>query len=368
MYAGFFARSSPERRDPERFGTGTRSGCTARLMRSLTLVVASAGLLACESNSFAPVPVYEHHVTAEMVTGAALAALGNDGRFYVELPATHPGQLSLEEAKAQTRQFARYVTNNVLLRSGVEDGRGGYWIDPHLLTICEDAYYVHSHVGPITHDSLGEPGLSVLKRYGPRWLIPLCGSANEPQMTVQAAIDGNDVRFADGEPIEPYYFHLHRNAWGAAGVPLNWPHALSISAERAVRFAWETFGVRVAEVPELFTRGDVGTRADFLNEDRLPRLPVGSARSCHRWRIVLESDVEIRGMTSFTTVTTNVVYVAALTCNGMDVDPYIHLPLAEQPSATRLDYLDDSVSPARTGTVTIPFSSPVRFEIGVRVP
>ena len=329
------------------------------MRHSSALLLVVSGLLACESTS-SPVPVYLHDVTPEMVTGAALAALRSDGRLTPETATTTGNQLSLQEARTQTLQFARYVTNNGLLRGVVESERGGFWTDPHLLTICEDAYFVHSQFGPITHDSLGEPGLSYLKRYGPRWLIPLCGSENEPQMTAQVAIDGNSVRFANGEPIQPYAFLS--TAWNARGVPLSWPDALTISAERAVRFAYETFGVRVAEVPQLIVR------SEFAADGRVLSTLAGSVRSCNRWRVVLESEVNIRGQSSLRTVATNVLYVAALTCSGFDVIPYIHLPLAEQPSTTTMNYLDDTVSPSKTWTIVIPFSSPVRFEVGSRAP
>ena len=318
-----------------------------------------SGLLACESTS-SPAPVYLRDVTPEMVTGAALAALRPDGRLTPETAATTGNQLSLQEARTQTLQFARYVTNHGLLRGVVESERGGFWTDPHLLTVCEDAFLVHSQYGQITHDSLGEPGMSYLKRYGPQWLIPLCGAENEPQMTAQVAIDGNSIRFANGQPIEPFAYLS--TAWNARGVPLNWPDALTISAERAVRFAFETFGVRVVEVPQLIGRGD------FAPDGRIVYTLVGSARSCNRWRVVLESDVNIRGTTSLSTVTTDVLYVGALTCGGFDVTPHIHLPLAEQPTSTSLDYVDETVSPSKRWTVVIPFSSPVRFEIGLRAP
>jgi hypothetical protein len=316
-------------------------------------LVVVAGI-ACESTTV-PVPLYEHTVSPEMVTGAALAALKPDGRFTITLPATAPGQLSIGEARTQTLQFARYVTNNLFLRSGVEGGRGGYWTDPHLLTLCTDAYFVNSQLGEIAHDSLGEPGLSYVKRLGDQWLIPMCGDKNEPQMTVYAAIDGNDIRFANGEPIEPYAFLT--SAWNAGGVPLNWPDALSISAERAVRFAYETFGIRVSELPQLFVRGDALIGGGYAAQP-------GSARFCNRWRVVLESDVTIRGQTSLETKTTNVVYVAALSCSSFDVEPFVHLPLSDQPESTTLQYVDTSVSPSKTWHITIPFTSPVRFEIG----
>lgn len=323
------------------------------LTRSLPSI-AVPGLLAC-TPATSPVPVYEHTVSPGMVTGAALAALRPDGRFSITLPSTTAGQLSVAEARTQTLQFARYVTNSILLRDVVESGRGGYWTDPHLLALCADAYFVNAQLGEITHDSLGEPGLSYMKRQGDQWLIPLCGQQGEPQMTVQAAIDGNDIRFANGEPIAPYAFM--GTAWNARGVPLNWPDALPISAERAVRFVFETFGVRVSELPRLYLRGT-------MSGDGTYGIQPGSARSCNRWRVVLETDVTIRGQTSFEAATTNVVYVGALSCSGTDVEPFIHLPLSDQPASTTLQYADNTVSPPKTWDITIPFVSPVRFEIG----
>jgi hypothetical protein len=324
-----------------------------RIVRSLSLAFAAAGLLACDSTS-APVPVYEHHVTAEMVTGAALAALRADGRFNVQVPATDAGELSQQEATAQTLQFARFVTNNVNLRTVVEGGRGGYWTDPHLLTICADpAHYVHSQLGVIPTDSIPvEARDSFLQRLGPQWLIALCGPSNEPQMVVQAAIDGNSIRFVNGEPADEYPGVT--SAWFPRGVPLNWPDVLPISRERAVRFAFETFGVRVSEVPQLLFRGNV------LTDGHYDWFQIGSARHCNRWRVVLESDVALRGQTTFTMVTSDTVYIGSGTCNSLDVTPYIHLPLADQPATVRLDYFPWSVQ--------APVVSPIRFEIGSRAP
>ena len=69
------------------------------------------GLLACESAS-SPELIVHHTVTPEMVTGAAAAALRADGSLTLTLPATFSGQLSIQEARTQSLQFARYVTNN----------------------------------------------------------------------------------------------------------------------------------------------------------------------------------------------------------------------------------------------------------------
>jgi hypothetical protein len=316
-----------------------------------------SGLLACESTS-SPEVIVHHKVTPEMVTGAAAAALRADGSLTLTLPATFSGQLSIEDAKAQSLQFARYVTNNGLLRGVVESERGGFWTDPHLLTLCDKAFFVRSQLGLIHHDSLADtPILSLWQRSRSQWLIPLCGSADEPQMTVQAALEGNDIRFADGVPIEPYSFLS--NAWYARGVPLNWPHPLPISAERAVQFAYATFGVRVTEVPELFLRGDVLASGHYYH-------PTGSARTCNRWRILLESNITIRGTTSQETDSTHEIYVGTLSCGVFDVIPWIHRPTADQPATVLMNYVDETVSPPKNWVVTVSVVAPLRFEIGTR--
>lgn len=328
------------------------------IVRSLSLLLATTAFLACESTT-RPVETYEHHVTVEMVTGAALAALRSDGRFDFEQPSIATGQVSLDEARAQAPQFARYVTNQILLRGVVEGERGGYWTDPHLLTVCRGAYFVHPQLGPLGADSVSIAAAhSFQRRFGPQWLVPMCGSDDDPQMTVQVAVDSNSIRFSDGAPIEPYA--SLSTAWYARGVPLNWPDPLPISAERAVRFAWETFGVRVTEVPQLFFRGDVGTDGLYT------WYQIGSTRFCNRWRVVLESDVSMRGTISQATSTTRAIYVASLSCSQRDVEPTLHIPLTQQPLVATLDYFDSSVTPAKTWIVEVPVIAPIRFEIGSR--
>jgi len=335
-----------------------RVGASVRSL--IPALLAASGVFGCESTS-SPVVVYGRDVTPEMVTSAALAALRPDGRFNLELPGTSTTQVSIQVAKAQTLQFARYVTNQLLLRGVVEAERGGYWTDPHLLTLCSDAHFVRSQLDLFIPDSVSvSAAQSFLRRFGPQWLIPMCGSESDLQMTVQVAIDGNDIRFADGAPIEPY--SSLTTAWYARGVPLNWPDPLPLSAERAVRFAWETFGVRVTEVPQLHFRGDIlphGTYAWYQ---------IGSARFCNRWRVVLENDVTVRGMTTFTQSTTRVIWVASLSCNQRDMEPWLHIPLTEQPGVATLDYVDQSVNPVTTWMLQVPVVSPIRFEIGTRAP
>ena len=337
------------------------SGSTRTPVVGLRLLLLLAAYLSCtaESTGPAPAPVSPSEVRPEMVTGAAAAALGVDGFFALELPEAGSGEVSLDTARAQALEFAKYVTNNVLLRGVVEAGRGGYWTDPHLLVRCgRDAGYVRPQLEAMQLDSLPVIGRTqLLRKFGPSWLIALCGP--EPQMTVQVALVANLTRFATGAPVEfdPYL----STAFSGHGVPLNWPDALPISAERAVRFAYDQLGARVAEVPELYVRGG-------LNLDGIYDLQAGSARNCNRWRIVLDRDVAVKSGPAQAVRLTREVFVSSLTCAGTDVAPLLQVPVAGQASAVRVRYVDFSISPPREYLITVASVSPIRFELTQRVP
>jgi hypothetical protein len=188
----------------------------------------------------------------------------------------------------------------------------------------------------------------------------MCGTLDDPQMTVQVALNGNEIRFENGAPIQPYA--ALSTAWHARGVPLNWPDPLPLSPERAVRFVWETFGVRVTEVPELYFRGNLSSSNTFT------WYQIGSTRFCNRLLVTLESDVRIRGTTSLQEFTTRFLWIAPLSCNQRDVVPWIHVPLADQPATVTLDYFDESFSPSKRWTFEATVAAPIRFEIGTRAP
>jgi hypothetical protein len=323
--------------------------------RLFTVAIAIASLGCNPERAAVPVEILRY-VAPEMVTGAAASALDAGGYFRLPFPTLRPNQVQLEEATEQTLQFAKYATNNVLLRGAIEEGRGGYWTDPHLLTPCSrDAYYVRSQLGAISVDTLPPNGRALLLRqFGAQWLVPLCGAMGEPQMTVQIAVDGNDIRFQSNVPIEPYY--SLSTAYFGRGVPLGWPDALPISAERAVRFAYDQVKVPIAEVPELFYRGGVEADGEYRG------FQIGSARYCNRWRIVFDREVALRGDLTQTERLTREVFVGSTSCRGTDVIPLFQLPLAEQPAFANLEYHDYTGATLRSYYVAVPIASPVRFE------
>lgn len=314
-------------------------------------------LSACSSTESAgPTPVSPRDLTPEMVTGEAAAALGADGRFRFPLPTAAPGKMSLDTARDQSLEFAKYVTNNVLLRGVVEAGRGGYWTDPHLLTLCQtEAHSVRSQLGEISVDSLPTRGrVTLLRKFGPQWLLTLCGSAGEPQMTVQVAQHENLVRFRSGAPVESDPSLL--SAFSPQGVPFEWPDALPVSAERAARFAYDQLGARIARVPELFLRGDVNT-------DGVYDLQAGAARSCSRWRVVLDREVGVQVAPGAPIRFTTEVYVASLTCRGTDIVPTLQLSVGEELGTVMVTYTDFDVTPPRRYALQVEAVSPVRFAL-----
>jgi hypothetical protein len=307
------------------------------------------GLLACESTS-SPVPVFRHDVTPEMVTGAALAALKPDGHFRITQPPTTSGEVSLEEARTQAPEFLKYLST-----------LPGDSSDFGLLTVCGEAYYVYPQLQVTIPDSVSAFVAKTLRRlYGAQWIIQMCGPDADLRMTVQTAIEGNDVRFANGERSDSTAALI--TAWTTREGLENWPDALTISAERAVRFVWETLGVRVTQVPQLFQRGDRWPGDRYL----LNR--VGAARSCHRWRIELENEVRVRGMTSLAEVTTKVIHVGTTTCDEWNVEPLLQIPSGTQLTEVLLDFLENFETPPILWTVRVPVLGPISFEFAVRAP
>jgi hypothetical protein len=293
-----------------------------------------------------------------MVTGLARSALQANGRFRFPSPFLVAGQMTLATAREQSLQFAKYLTNNVLLRGAVE-GERGRWVDPHLLTLCADAYFVHSQLRPFDVDTFPEDGRRDLQRvFGPQWLLPLCNARQLPEMTVQVAVDGNDVSFRGNAPVSPYYSLT--TAFMGRGVPDALSDALPVSAERAVRYAFDRLGVRIAEVPALYARGHAFANGGLYSL----RTRIGPARQCNRWKVVLESEVMLRGLTSNVMQRTREVWVSNATCEMLDLAPVLQIALPVQPTDSYIEAWDAGVR----RFVNVDFAAPVYLEACERVP
>lgn len=305
---------------------------------------------ACHTDLIAPTPGEPAVVQAEMLTGNALAALMPDGRLFLKPPMLREDQVSEADARLQSIPYARLVTNNLYLRSIAEADRGR-WIDPHFLLLCGERYLANAQLEFTDPDSLRPGDGERLRRlFGPQWLVPLCNARLIPEVVVQVAVDANPIRFgANGpEPFEDYPFLI--TAWVARGLPDYAVTSLPVSAERAVTFVWDSLRVRIAEVPQLVVRGSA------YQEDGpfAFHIQVGFAVYCHRWRVELETEVQLRGMSTGTTARTREVWVSTRDCEGIDATPVLSRPLAVQPLTSWVQY--------RSARAPVRFTSPVYFE------
>lgn len=339
--------------------TGSSGGRYRVRFRSVLLAV--FGLSGCGSTEAIGYEPTSGEVRPEMVTGAAQGALGPDGRFRLPFPTLGQGQLTLAFAREQALQFARYVTNSLTLRNVVEVQRGGVWVDPHLLVLCSDAYYVRSQLNAFDASAVPEPGASTLQRQtGPKWLIPLCDKRNVPTMTVQLAINSNDVVFKDYKPVVDY--RAMETAIYPAGIPEWHKDALPISAERAVRYVFDQSARRIAGIPELYARGRIVEGQYTLGW-------IAEVRACNLWRIQLEHPITVVRPFSLESVTTSEVFVGTSTCAPHDTAPLMLIPVASTTTRASVAWnvLEDNTPKYYRVPVTL--AQPVTLEpVGVKKP
>mgnify|MGYP001581026236 FL=1 len=280
------------------------------------------------------------------------------------MPQLAPPAVTAEAARALALDWALYVTNSIGLRSVVEDQRGGYWTDTHLLHLCAPLYYARASFGAAPADA----PLGTHRLFGDHWVVPLCDDAGDPEMTVEIAVVANTVTFADA-PNRPRGLvsdptDLTLAFWGN-GVP--WPshEALVISAEEAVAFAATQTGAPVTAVPELVHRSDV--------RDGRALLSIGAVRYCSRWRLQFDQNVSFRSLETGAERLTREVYVGTYGCSpygrfDLYTVPEFHVPRPAQPDLAAVQYAStDStgVLVSRTGTMRV--VRPVWFERVVAV-
>lgn len=327
-----------------------RAAMTCARVCAFGLVTAT---LACHTDLVAPTPGEVAIVRAEMLSGNALAALMPDGRLFLKAPTLREGQVTEADARLQSIPYARLVTNNLYLRSIAEADRGR-WIDPHFLLLCGDRYFAEAQVAFVDEDPFSRD-IQLRRLFGPQWLVPLCNSRLIPEVIVQVAVDANPIRFGDKgpEPFEDYPYLI--TAWVARGLPDYAVTSLPVSAERAVTFAWDSLRVRIAEVPRLVVRGS----AFQENGPFAFHIRIGFAAYCQRWRLELETDVQLRGLTTGTTASTREVWVSTRDCLGIDATPVLSRPLVVQPTTS---WVERQAITGETIRAAVRFTSPVYFE------
>ena len=199
----------------------------------------------------------------QAVTGAAAAALGNDGRIQLSATPSAGGEreLTAQEAVLFTDSWVRHYAPTI--RSWLESTHGAR-LDMRSLTNCGRALYARSAFEP--------PPKSIPNVYrrvhGPWWLLTYCDADGLPSVSVAISAWATELSMLDGILHFP---SVSGTEFVAIGIPLGQVGEYPSSPEAAILKATGQTGARVSEVPELITP-----------------LPTEGPPQLARWRVTLE--------------------------------------------------------------------------------
>lgn len=181
-------------------------------------------------------------VAPKYVTGAAAAAVGQDGRFMLLKGEAGPypeisEELAVKLAIAFVHDYAR------IGRGYLEEERGGP-VHLDLLKPCSRSFYVRSAYDPVP----AEVSVFTRKVLGAQWLVPFCAGATAEVMVAVSA-HAWDTEFGTGEALLPNTGSANFMMEGLpAGVEI------PLSPEAAVNLAGQSTGRLINRVPELTMR------------------------------------------------------------------------------------------------------------------
>jgi hypothetical protein len=231
------------------------------------MLLLSAGLGCADSP---PITEPPPRLVPSQVTPDLVSKLTPDGRFILPTQVVTPlGQLTESQASALATQ---YVHTFAKVKNATWSANHGATVDGGKLAPCDRAVYA---VGPYSDISGSELSEVTLRTFGPHWIVPMCASG---QLSVVVSLSSQAVELV--APSGPNaLLQWSRADIRAYGVPVGVSAGL-YSPEGAALEVFRTTGRRVASVPEL-----------IMNP--MPSSPVGV-----RWRVGLETPVNVRGARS----------------------------------------------------------------------
>ena len=221
-----------------------------------------------------------HSVSRASVTGAAAAALRPDGTFELPDSVLHPlGQLGLEDAQAVADDYLHRIGSGYARLWSKDHGSP---IDTNALVPCGRPLYARSAYQPLS----GEVSPMTRRMLGPHWVVAVCEQGKPSAILTFSAL-ATSLRASSRE------VRMHAIS-DADFMSFGYPAAANpdmFSPEGAAQIAFARTGRRVATVP------------DLINS-----LPPESA-AVPRWRVTLESPVDVRSATDTTTRSRSTLFV-----------------------------------------------------------
>lgn len=306
------------------------------------LVVPLAVCIACANDQPGATDTGDPASLEGVVTGAAAAAVGADGRFKLPAPPAGPeqeisGARAVELADAWAGQFARFFEQSL------ESGRGAP-VDIQNLTACGRPLYAKGNYEPLPP----EVPLIFRRPFQSYWFVALCGGSGQPEVSLAVSATSTDLWLVGGKVRFP---RISGNNFFAVGIPEFWTGGpLPYSPEGAALEVAGRTGKQVVLVPEL-RMPDLGKA-----------LPQGA-----RWLVTLNADVLLQGERRVHLPPTRRLYVGV---DGQDRRQGIRsmsVPSDSQPATTNFyygiygpDYKRQGIA---NGTAIRKNEFPVRFEV-----
>lgn len=236
----------------------------SRLLGGVGLVLGAA-VAGCGGSD--PLTQPRARLTPEHVTPAVAAHLTADGHFVMPAAAANPvGQVNQTEANAIA---LRYVKDVAKLKLPDWVAAHGGPIDAGALATCDRPLYAATPYAPIAGGAVSEV---TVRTFGPHWVVPLCGHANDLEVVVSFSALATEL----AENVSNGAMPWERGNVLSFGVPQG-ANAAMYSPEGAALYAFNASGKRVNSVPALVMTP-------------MPKVP-----ALVRWRLDLEAPVNVVG-------------------------------------------------------------------------
>lgn len=239
------------------------------LRGSLTRVVPLASIvviIGCGGRDGAPTASSD---VSAIVTGDAAAQLRTDGRFTMGAPNTGTRlEISATQAEALAAAWPRQF--GVLVRGTIEEHRGAP-VNLESLAPCGRTFYVEPSFDPLPADV----PIAVQRTYGPWWLVPLCATPPNVEVTLAVSAYDTDLSLQGGKIV----MSTGGGMWfWFRGIPPGQSEAVAVSPEAAAAAAAALTGHRVKSVPILVGGNWRERVAQYA-----------------RWRVELDAPGRVRG-------------------------------------------------------------------------
>lgn len=246
------------------------SSCTHAVTEQVVGLLLLAGMTGCQETGSDNAEPLTYRTMAKYVVGEAATALQANGRFKLYEPSS-PDEITREHAEAIAaawpEQFGEWIARRLEREHGAP-------ISMPDLRVCARTYYLRSAFEQLD-EQLKAANPASRRLFGPWWLVTLCGSHNQPQLSLAVSAYSTDLRLETGRIEMPKF----GGEWFAAeGISKDVGTNFVEHPEELVRRTGGSYDRRVTQAPELIAP---------MREDGFPNHP--------RWRLALDKPVTARG-------------------------------------------------------------------------